>query len=1055
MSDNGFDIDSFLSQGPIAQLADQSSYNYLYSVVNESYPVSDDQAGPIQSSIFHLALVYANEALSKLSLGDGIDSEIQAGFGKAYYFFKSLDISDTELGDLLQRTLGIAGLRTSSMFYFWLASFGLLSGNNIKVRLDLEGYSSDPSFVDEQSWGDRVLGYCIDAMLFLVRKLNGMEDIRTAFESIEKLKAIQKDYEEGFISNLPENTKFEHASRLLGIYHLAKILTETAEFLISGYDYKKPLRKVIQLHSKHAGEALKYWPEHLRLVPLFEHVMIEIQQNSIWFRTQNLGSSIQGLCKRLAERSIIDLLPSQKEALEKNLLDPVSNVSIIEMPTSSGKTLLAEFNILQTRALRNDAKVIYIAPTRALVNQVWSDLKVDFEGLDFQIEKTSKVNDLDPQEDLLLKDEIDILVSTPEKIDLLIRKNHPSVADISLIIVDEAHNLADGERGARLELLLTILKRERPQAKFMLLSPFMDNSFELSKWLANGRSAIAPIKVNWKPSDKLIVGIRENKGEFMLEVIPSAHGLNLSEGSNIIPIDKEISVVSTSPKSRLREVVAKGFSSSNQSVLYLCRGKGTADKTAKEVASYFQESPTEQRTLVAKFVEDEIGRPTVLSEILNRGVAVHHAGLTEDSKQLVEYLIRKKEIAHIFATTTVAQGINFPISCVFIDDTRKGDARKSGAKNLSTSEIMNIAGRAGRTLVDNVGKVIFPFNSKTNEVRAKQYLQDETRQVISALTGLLSKAEAIIGAFSSQDAKSRAKAYQENESLAPLAQYLVHLISVSAEDSYFGELDDLFRDSFGYQSLDAVEKSRFLQICRTIYSDLQTRFSKGPLKLADSTGFSVASVLAIMNANKEQPNIANPELWKSEVLFGPNSKPLKEKIEVIAKLREVQIGTESDKSKFNADLVARILIGWVNGKNIDELSRIHSHFSEKEDSARINEFVSYLSGTSFKTSWGLSALEGIVKSKNEEIEESSHIPSMVYFGVNTPQAVAMRMLGVPRGIAGNIANFIYEGEEKKYSFSTLRDAIGTLSDRDWNSIKPHGSKLDADEWKAVTKILTR
>lgn len=70
-------------------------------------------------------------------------------------------------------------------------------------------------------------------------------------------------------------------------------------------------------------------------------------------------------------------------------------------------------------------------------------------------------------------DKIDILVSTPEKLDLLIRRNHPSVNEISLFIIDEAHTIGNGQRGARLELLMAILKRERPNAKFMLLSPFL------------------------------------------------------------------------------------------------------------------------------------------------------------------------------------------------------------------------------------------------------------------------------------------------------------------------------------------------------------------------------------------------------------------------------------------------------------------------------------------------------------------------------------------------------------------------------------------------------
>jgi replicative superfamily II helicase len=193
-------------------------------------------------------------------------------------------------------------------------------------------------------------------------------------------------------------------------------------YLVEGFKYKLNLQSEITRHAKHAREAFSIHSRWFSVSSLIERTCLEIQRNSIWFNTATLGSSIGELCKKLVENDKIDLLPSQQQALGLSVLDPASSATIVQMPTSAGKTLLAEFSILQMKALYKDAKIVYLVPTRALVNQVVSDLRSDFEGLGLSIERTSKVNEVDPLEEKLLKEEIDILVSTPEKFDLLIRK---------------------------------------------------------------------------------------------------------------------------------------------------------------------------------------------------------------------------------------------------------------------------------------------------------------------------------------------------------------------------------------------------------------------------------------------------------------------------------------------------------------------------------------------------------------------------------------------------------------------------------------------------------
>ncbi|EMF81784.1 hypothetical protein LEP1GSC188_2296 [Leptospira weilii serovar Topaz str. LT2116] len=116
---------------------------------------------------------------------------------------------------------------------------------------------------------------------------------------------------------------------------------------------------------------------------------------------------------------------------------------------------------------------------------------------------------------------------------------------------------------------------------------------------------------------------------------------------------------------------------------------------------------SENIKLVKNFIQDEVGRQTVLSSVLEKRIALHHAGLSDESKLLVEYLIRQKGINFIFATSTLAEGVNFPVSSVYFDSYEKGSGN-----TLTANDFWNISGRAGRTMIDNYGKLLFPFDSK-------------------------------------------------------------------------------------------------------------------------------------------------------------------------------------------------------------------------------------------------------------------------------------------------------------------------------------------------------
>ena len=218
--------------------------------------------------------------------------------------------------------------------------------------------------------------------------------------------------------------------------------------------------------------------------------------------------------------------------------------------------------------------------------------------------------------------------------------------------------------------------------------------------------------------------------------------------------------------------------------------------------------------------------------------------------------------------------------------------------------------------------------------------------------------------------------------------------------------------------------------------------------------FSVPSVLKIMQHKATNVEISNPDTWNVEVMFDRDDySNLTEKIKAISELKETGLGTDDRNARFNPQLVAEILTKWVKGDKVNTISAIHPHFAVDEIDKRLTDFITYMNQLRFKASWGLSALEGIVKGNENEMRDS-YIPSYVYYGVDNSNALAMRMLGIPRSLSSSLSRII-SGPMSEYSFSKLRRLINSLTVDNWDEFKPLNSKLSGEEWKYIVNILMK
>jgi hypothetical protein len=953
---------------------------------------------------------------------------------------------------------------------FRVAASGLLSRNTAEVRLLLKdlvethedgGVHAPGNAPGELDWASRLLADIFGAFILLVRKQGGWSDIDFAIGMLERLRSAQQGLEAAYLRAAAERQQTQQAAaRLVGLFHLAQAVTTTGRYLLDGRTSAQAVLARLDRHHDQAREAIEVSNAPgdatlLRMAGLLWAGCRELARNSIWHQVNGLGERLSEFATSLADRGrpnpVLELWPSQQEALSGNVLDQYRRAVLVQMPTSAGKTLLAEFMIIQSLALLPHSTVAYVVPTRALVNQVTRDLRTDLGPIGMTVEQAIPAYEIDPTEQVMLSDPPTVLVTTPEKLSLLIRRDHASLARLGLVVVDEAHSLADGERGARLELLLATIRRDKPGVRYLLLSPFLPEAQQLVDWLGDDRG-LPPVSVNWRPSRRVVgtltVQGRKPRRNLMFTTLDAAGGVDVVAGrqadlapvaNDQLPKGKSIKAISTLAAQRLKD---------RGNTLVLCWGAGTAMSRAGEIADGLPSLPSDPlRDSVARYLKAEHGDNYPLSAYLRVGVAYHHSGMSQEARALVECLIRRGLVHTVCGTTTLAQGVNFPISNVLIETRRKGrDA------TLNYADAWNIIGRAGRTLLDNVGLVGFPVVTAAQGEAWQAFLQEEAQAIASQLTELIDRANEIGERIGLQQVRLI-------PNLTDMLQFLAHAMRVSGAKQTAAELEDLLRNSLVYQQVRAATSQRadaLVRLCRRYLEQIQDQAQT--VALSDQTGFSTPTVGMLLGSRRDDPTLTDPDAWRPSALFGSDPEPITARMRVLGEVPELgRLGYEA-AGTFSPFRAGQIISDWVNGMPVWELADRHARSSSQDVATETDraDFTKYLfSQLSYKASWGLGALETAYlpsRSASDVVpieDDPRFVPSMVFFGVPTPQAVWMRMVGLPRvtaRAAGELWARTVAGAPRSYG--QLRDWLSSLDEATWDRFTT-GQPIDGADMRRL------
>jgi len=396
--------------------------------------------------------------------------------------------------------------------------------------------------------------------------------------------------------------------------------------------------------------------------------------------------------KVLVNSGISELFPPQVEAVRAGALDGKN--LLLASPTASGKTLVAELCALK-HILEHEGKVLYLSPLRALASEKYSEFK-KYEVLrkpnGRHVMVGISTGDFDSSDPWLGR--FDVIIATNEKCDSLLRHRAPWIDDLSLVVADEIHLLNDVDRGPTLEVVLARLRQVNPDVQLLALSATVSNAEDIAEWL----NAV-PVTTEWRP-----VKLRE--GVLMDTEIQFKDG-----GSTRIKKKTGNPVIN---------LALHGIQQGGQ-VLIFTSTRRNAVSLAKRAASKVGEvlSKASRRALerIAESIISSSERTRIsdlLAELVKRGVAFHHAGLSSAHRRIIEDAFRDGKIKALTATPTLAFGVNLPARMVIISNYRRYEPGY-GYYPISVLEYKQMVGRAGRPKYDEIGESI--LIAKTEEER--------------------------------------------------------------------------------------------------------------------------------------------------------------------------------------------------------------------------------------------------------------------------------------------------------------------------------------------------
>ena len=464
----------------------------------------------------------------------------------------------------------------------------------------------------------------------------------------------------------------------------------------------------------------------------------------------------------------------------------------------------------------------------------------------------------------------------------------------------------------------------------------------------------------------------------------------------------------------------------------------------------------EEIKLVQKFLQTEISPNFELVNLLDHGIAVHHAGLSDDARALIEWLVEEEKVRVLCATTTIVQGINFPVSSVFLA-SRFVPGEKS-SKEMSSRAFWNLAGRVGRIDHDSVGVIGVIAGDKPNETI--EFVERKTGDLLSRLQTLLTELEEA-GNLSDLESVIYSEQWED------FRCYVAHLWNSKRNlGAVLEDTEQLLRNTLGYNVLRSrsdgkAKADKLLEATKKYAQDLAKHPERATL--ADMTGFSVEGVSKALYGLSTLERKLDVSDWAPESLFGSETGMadlygvMLRVPQLEESLRDIAAGNQHDSK-----ILAEVTQSWVKGFSIEAIASMFQDDQPDKTKAITEAAKAIYRSLVTVGSWGFAALSQLAGLDYDSMSDVDRrriniLPAMVYHGVNTEEAVLMRMNAVPRSIAQNVGKKFLEsidGNQEMANVRGAREFLRDLDKREWETLRPETSHLNGSEYKKIWELLS-
>ena len=434
-------------------------------------------------------------------------------------------------------------------------------------------------------------------------------------------------------------------------------------------------------------------------------------------------------------------------------LDPFQQVSIasiersesvlVSAHTSAGKTVVAEYAIAQS--LKNNQRVIYTSPIKALSNQKYREFSEEFGDVGLMTG------------DVTINPTATCLVMTTEILRSMLYRGSEIMREVGWVVFDEIHYMRDKTRGVVWEETIILLP---DKVRYVFLSATIPNAMQFAEWITKTHNQPChvvytdfrptPLQNYFFPSGAdgihLIVDekgvFREDNFQKAMSAIEDKAGDDPSDAManrRGRGRDKKLNKGGTKGPSDIYKIVRMIMTKNYNPVIVFSFSKRDCEALAIQMSSMTFNDDSEKAMVTKVFTsaldilsEEDKKLPQIehLLPLLRRGIGIHHSGLLPILKETIEILFQEGLIKVLFATETFSIGLNMPAKTVVFTNVRKFDGISQ--RWVTPSEFIQMSGRAGRRGLDDRGIVILMINEQMEPGVAKEIVRGEQDKLNSA-----------------------------------------------------------------------------------------------------------------------------------------------------------------------------------------------------------------------------------------------------------------------------------------------------------------------------------